>query len=93
MPVDNPALGQVIGADFNRHLISQDHSDAIPPQLARVVSLDLGIQLRLHQEGTAWIHFLHHPFDRNQVISGQSVLQVGGQANMLERPQPVRCTR
>ena len=74
----NATFGEIIGADSNRDLISQHDANTISPQLASQMSLDVVTVFSLHQEGTAWVHFLDGSFHFDQIVCGHSHLRRPG---------------
>ncbi len=69
MAVDDAALGQVVRANRDSDAISEDDTDAVPPQLAGEVGVHFCGRLGQHKEVSAWKHFLDGAFELDQVVT------------------------
>src|SRR6202044_980266 len=86
-PVDDPALGEVIGRHFHRDLVAGEDADVVFPHLAGNMRGNHVAVLQLHAEGGVGqrLHYLTFHLDR--VFFGHTALSSRGARIGAQRPR------
>jgi hypothetical protein len=74
--VGDSAFGQVVRADLDRHAVPEDHADPEAAEPPAEVCVNIGVGIGLHEEGAAWVDFVYHAINCNQVVSRQECVSV-----------------